>query len=38
MKGPMNASIAGQKTGRKLHRKVFERIKRKKWGTSYKYM
>ena len=30
MNGPMNASAASQKTRRKFHRKVFERIKESK--------
>ena len=32
--GNMNASVASQKTRRKLHKKVFERIKESTWGTS----
>ena len=32
----MNASVASQKTRRKLHRKIFERIKDSKWETSCK--
>ena len=34
MNGPMNASAASQKTRRKLHKKLFERIKESKWGKS----
>ena len=30
----MNANVASQKTRRKLHKKVFERIKESTWGTS----
>ena len=34
----VNANVANQKTRRKLHRKVFERIKESKGGTYCKYM
>ena len=33
MNGSMNASVASQKTGRELHRKVFEMIKN--WNGEY---
>ena len=33
-----NSCQPKQKTRRKLHKKVFERIKESKWGTSCKYM
>ena len=36
MNGAVNAIVAGQKTRRKLHRKIFETIKDAKWGTSCK--
>ena len=36
MNGTMNASVANQKMRRKLHRKIFERIKESKWETSCK--
>ena len=32
----MNTSLASQKTRRKLHKTVFERMKESKWGTSCK--
>ena len=38
MNEPINASVASQNTGGKLHKKVFERIKESKWGTSCKFM
>ena len=31
MNEPMNASVTSQNTGRKLHRKVSERIKESEW-------
>ena len=34
----MNASVSSQKARIKFHRKLFERIKESKWGTSSKYM
>ena len=34
----MNETIASQNKRRKMHRKVFERIKESKWGTSCKSM
>ena len=34
----MNASVASQKTKRKLHCKVFESITESKWGMSFKSM
>ena len=36
MNGPMNTSVASQKTRGKLHWKIFERIKESKWGTPCK--
>ena len=36
MNGPINVSVASQKTRRKLHRNRLERIKESKWGTSCK--
>ena len=36
MNGPMNRSVASQKTRRKLHKKIYERIKESEWGTSCK--
>ena len=36
--GNIYTSAASQRTRRKLHKKVFERIKESKWGTSCKSM
>ena len=34
----MNASVASQKTRRKLHMKVFEKIKESKWKITGKFI
>ena len=36
MNGPMNGSVASQKTRRKLHKKIYERIKESEWRISCK--